>query len=81
MFAAASDASYLDPTSTSKVLGTNEYLVNYLKSVGSGNHVCASNQVTLPLSASISGQLTFGLRGTTEDIGANCFIRIIGFTE
>ena len=80
MFAAASDKSYLT-TSTSKTLGNNEYLVNYLKSVGSGNHVCGSNQVTLPLSAGTSGQLTFGLRGTTQDIGADCFIRIIGYTE
>lgn len=80
MFAAASDKSYLT-TSTSKTLGNNEYLVNYLKSVGSGNHVCASNQVTLPLSAGTSGQLTFGLRGTTQDIGEDCFIRIIGYTE
>lgn len=80
MFAAASDSSFLT-TSTSKTLGNNEYLVNYLKSVSSGNHVCASNQVTLPLSASSSGQLTFGLRGTTGEVGANCFIRIIGYTE
>lgn len=80
MFAAASDKSFLT-TTTLKTLGNNEYLVNYLKSVSSGNHVCASNQVTLPLSASSTGQLTFGLRGTTGEVGANCFIRIVGFTE
>jgi microcystin-dependent protein len=80
MFAAASDKSFLT-TSTLKTLGNNEYLVNYLKSVSSGNHVCASNQVTLPLSASSTGQLTFGLRGTTQEVGANSFIRIVGFTE
>lgn len=82
MFAAASDRSLLT-TSTSKTLGNKEYLVNHVKSIGLGNHVCASNQVIIPLSASAvnSGQLTFGLRGVSEQIGANSYIRIVGFTE
>ena len=82
MFAGAGDIRYLNTsTPTSKTLGTNEYLINYLYSVNPGNNNCASNQVMIPLSADSAGKLTFGLRGTTQEITNNCYLRIVGYTE
>lgn len=82
LFAGASDIRYLNnATPTSKSLGINEYLINYLYSADTGNNNCASNQVMIPLSADSAGKLTFGLRGTTQEITNNCFIRIVGYTE
>ena len=82
MFAGASDIGYLNTgTPTSKTLGTNEYLINYLYSVNAGNNNCGSNQVIIPLSADSGGKLTFGLRGTTQEITNNCYLRVIGYTE
>jgi microcystin-dependent protein len=82
MFAGASDIRYLNSsTPSSKTLGVNEYLINYLYSVNSGNNNCSSNQVMIPLSADSAGKLTFGLRGTTQEITNNCYLRIVGYTE
>jgi hypothetical protein len=82
LFVGASDIRYLNSAApTTKTPGTNEYLINYLYSAGTGNNNCASNQVMIPLSADRTGKLTFGLRGTTQEITNNCFIKIVGYTE
>lgn len=82
LIAGASDITYINTsTPSSKTLGASEYLVNYLFSSGIGNNNCASNQVIIPLSANSDGKLTFGLRGSVQEITNNCFIRIVGFTQ
>ena len=75
---AAPNLGLLESTEYSSV-GVNEYLVACSRASGSGDSIRSGSQVIVPLSASNTGVISFGLRINTSRSEAYT-VRIVGYT-
>ncbi len=79
IIASAPNTSLLDST-TSNVVGTTEFVVNYIKTFDDNDDNSSFAQVTIPLSATATGNLVAAFR-VNDSLAADVFnVRIVGYT-